>query len=87
MIIQMAVSRSREYQADASGAKLTRNPLGLASALGKLEQASRNGPDERQPVHRAPVHREPAVGRSLMSLFATHLPVQDRIARLRSMRF
>ena len=87
MIIQMAVSRSREYQADASGAKLTRNPLGLASALGKLEQASRMVPMNANPATAHLFIVNPLSGRSLMSLFATHPPVQDRIARLRSMRF
>jgi heat shock protein HtpX len=87
MIIQMAVSRSREYQADASGAKLTRNPLGLASALGKLEQASRMVPMNANPSTAHLFIVNPLSGRSLMSLFATHPPVQDRIARLRSMRF
>ena len=87
MIIQMAVSRSREYQADASGAKLTRNPLGLASALGKLEQASRMVPMNANPATAHLFIVNPLSGRSLMSLFATHPPVQERIARLRSMRF
>jgi heat shock protein HtpX len=87
MIIQMAVSRSREYQADASGAKLTRNPLGLASALGKLEQASRMVPMNANPSTAHLFIVNPLSGRSLMSLFATHPPVQERIARLRSMRF
>ncbi len=87
MIIQMAVSRAREYQADASGAKLTRNPLGLASALGKLEQASRMVPMNANPATAHLFIVNPLSGRSLMSLFATHPPVQDRIARLRSMRF
>jgi heat shock protein HtpX len=87
MIIQMAVSRSREYQADASGAKLTRNPLGLASALGKLEQGSRMVPMNANPSTAHLFIVNPLSGRSLMSLFATHPPVQERIARLRSMRF
>ena len=60
MLIQMAVSRSREYQADASGAQLTRDPEGLASALGKLGQASRMIPMNANPVDRSPLHREPA---------------------------
>ena len=87
MIIQMAVSRSREYQADASGAKLTRNPLGLASALGKLDQASRMVPMNANPATAHLFIVNPLSGRSLMSLFATHPPIEDRIARLRSMRF
>ena len=61
MLIQMAVSRSREYQADESGAYLSHDPEALASALQKLEQTSRQvpAPRERQPGNRTPVHREP----------------------------
>ena len=87
MIIQMAVSRSREYQADASGAKLTHNPLALASALGKLGQASRMVPMNANPATAHLFIVNPLSGRSLQSLFATHPPLEDRIARLRSMRF
>jgi heat shock protein HtpX len=87
MLIQMAVSRSREYQADASGARLTRNPLGLASALGKLDQASRVVQMDANPATAHLFIVNPLTGRSLMNLFMTHPPIQDRIARLRSMRF
>jgi heat shock protein HtpX len=87
MLIQMAVSRSREYQADASGARLTRNPQGLASALGKLEQASRVIPMDANPATAHLFIVNPLTGQSLMNLFMTHPPIQDRIARLRSMRF
>lgn len=87
MLIQMAVSRSREYQADASGARLTRNPLGLASALGKLDQASRVVPMNANPATAHLFIVNPLTGRSLMNLFMTHPPVQERIARLRAMRF
>jgi heat shock protein HtpX len=87
LLIQMAVSRSREYQADASGARLTRNPLGLASALGKLDQASRVVPMNANPATAHLFIVNPLTGRSLMNLFMTHPPIQERIARLRSMRF
>jgi heat shock protein HtpX len=87
MLIQMAVSRSREYQADASGARLTRNPLGLASALGKLDQASRVVPMDANPATAHLFIVNPLTGRSLMNLFMTHPPIQERVARLRSMRF
>jgi heat shock protein HtpX len=87
MLIQMAVSRSREYQADASGAQLTRNPQGLASALGKLEQASRVVHMDANPATAHLFIVNPLTGRSLMNLFMTHPPIQERIARLRSMRF
>jgi heat shock protein HtpX len=87
MVIQMAVSRSREYQADASGARLTRNPEGLASALGKLDQASRVVHMDANPATAHLFIVNPLTGRSLMNLFMTHPPIQERIARLRSMRF
>jgi heat shock protein HtpX len=87
MLIQMAVSRSREFQADASGARLTRNPLGLASALGKLDQASRVVHMDANPATAHLFIVNPLSGRSLMNLFMTHPPIQERIARLRSMRF
>ncbi len=86
MVIQMAVSRSREYQADASGARLTRNPEGLASALGKLDQASRVVQMDANPATAHLFIVNPLTGRSLMNLFMTHPPIQERIARLRSMR-
>jgi heat shock protein HtpX len=86
MLIQMAVSRSREYQADASGAKLTRNPHGLASALAKLGQATRIAPMDANPATAHLFIVNPLTGRSLMNLFATHPPLEDRIARLEAMR-
>jgi heat shock protein HtpX len=86
MLIQMAVSRSREYQADASGAKMTRNPGGLASALAKLGQASQMVPMNANPATAHLFIVNPLSGRSLMNLFATHPPLEDRIARLRAMR-
>jgi heat shock protein HtpX len=85
-LIQMAVSRSREFGADASGAKLVGYPNGLASALRKLQSAS-----ERIPLHRADpatAHLfivNPLSGRSLMNLFSTHPPLEERIARLMEM--
>jgi heat shock protein HtpX len=86
MLIQMAVSRSREYQADASGAQLTRNPSGLASALTKLGQASRMVPMDANPATAHLFIVNPLSGRAMMNLFATHPPLEERIARLRAMR-
>jgi heat shock protein HtpX len=86
MLIQMAVSRSREYQADASGAQLTRNPNGLASALTKLGQASRMVPMDANPATAHLFIVNPLSGRAMMNLFATHPPLEERIARLRAMR-
>jgi heat shock protein HtpX len=87
MLIQMAVSRSREFQADASGARLTRNPHGLAAALGKLEQAGRVVQMDANPATAHLFIVNPLTGRSLVNLFMTHPPIQERIARLRAMRF
>jgi heat shock protein HtpX len=89
MLIQFAVSRSREYLADETGARLSNNPLGLASALEKLSIASKRIPMEAGPATaQATSHLfivNPFSGKSLMSLFSTHPPAQERIKRLRSM--
>jgi heat shock protein HtpX len=84
-MIQMAVSRTREYQADASGAKLVGNPLALASALRKLEMAN-----ERMPLDagQATAHLfivNPLSGQGIARLFSTHPPLEERIRRLESM--
>ena len=86
MLIQMAVSRSREYQADASGAKLTHDPNALASALGKLGQATKMIPMNANPATAHLFIVNPLNGRALMNLFSTHPPLEDRIERLRRMR-
>ena len=85
-LIQMAISRSREYLADAGGAKISGKPYGLASALGKLSQASQAIPMETSPSTAHMYIVNPLTGRSLMNLFSTHPPIEERIARLRSMR-
>jgi heat shock protein HtpX len=90
-LIQMAVSRSREYQADESGAELSHDPLALASALRKLEQTSKQVP---APATLAPAQAHlfivnPFRGRSaagsFASLFSTHPPTEQRVARLEQM--
>jgi heat shock protein HtpX len=86
MLIQMAVSRSREYEADTSGARLTRRPLGLASALAKLHQANRVMPMDANPATSHLFIVNPLSGQTFATLFATHPPIEERIARLRSMR-
>ena len=81
-IVQMAVSRQREYLADATGAMTTRHPEGLASALEKLQQYGR--PMQRQ--NSASAHlffNNPLKPSFLSKLFSTHPPLEDRIARLR----
>ncbi len=85
-IIQMAISRSREYLADAGGAKISGKPYGLASALEKLSRASQAIPMEANPSTAHMFIVNPLTGRSLMNLFSTHPPVEERIARLKSMR-
>ena len=86
-LIQMAVSRSREFQADESGAFLSQDPKALASALQKLEQTSRQVPPPQslQPgeAHLFIVNPLAALkGRGFMSLFSTHPPTEERVARL-----
>lgn len=85
-IIQMAISRSREYLADAGGAKVSGKPYGLANALEKLSRASQVIPLEANPSTAHMFIVNPLTGRSLMNLFSTHPPVEERIARLKSMR-
>jgi len=86
MLIQMAVSRSREYLADEGGARLCGRPLALASALKKLDSASRMLPmHEARPATAHMFIVNPLVGGGLMSLFSTHPPMEERIARLEQM--
>jgi heat shock protein HtpX len=83
MIIQMAISRSREYQADATGAKLAGSSTGLANALEKLGSYSRQLPMNASPSTAHMFIVNPLSGRSMMNLFSTHPPMEERIARLR----
>jgi heat shock protein HtpX len=82
MLIQMAVSRSREYQADASGAHYTGNPYALASALQKLDAYSRRVPMQASPSTAHLFIIQPLLGMSFGSLFSTHPPIAKRIERL-----
>ena len=82
-LIQMAVSRSREYQADESGAGMTHNPYALARALQKLETSSKRIPMRAaSPSSSHLFIVKPFTGQSLMNLFSTHPPIQERIRRL-----
>lgn len=85
MMIQMAVSRSREYGADETGAHFTGNPYALASALQKLEQYSQRIPMQASPTTAHLYIVKPLLGMDFASLFSTHPPTADRIARLTGM--
>lgn len=81
-LIQLAVSRSREYQADASGAHYTGNPYALASALQKLDAYSRRVPMQATPSTAHLFIIQPLLGISFGNLFSTHPPIAKRIERL-----
>lgn len=88
MLIQMAISRTREYDADEDGAKLTGDPLALASALRKLEQGTKAAPLPQTQSLENVSHlmlANPFRGGGMAKLFATHPPMDERIARLEKM--
>ena len=89
MLIQMAVSRSREYMADEGGAKVTKDPLALASALRKLQMGVQNIPMQvSDATATSTAHMfivNPLSGGGIASLFSTHPPMEERIARLEAM--
>ena len=83
MLIRMAISRTREYGADATGAQIARNPEGLASALQKMESAARQRPIQ---VNEAASHMfivNPLSAKGVSKLFSTHPPIAERVKRLR----
>jgi len=85
ILIRMAISRAREYQADATGAAISRSPDGLASALQKMESYARKRPLQ---VNEAASHMfivNPLSAKGLSGLFSTHPPIQERVKRLRNM--
>ena len=84
-IIQMAISRSREYQADASGAKICGHPVSLANALQRLEEYNHRLPMKVNPATAQMYIVNPLAGGTMASLFSTHPPIQERIRRLRAM--
>jgi heat shock protein HtpX len=86
MLIQMAVSRSREYQADATGARIVGYPHGLANALRKLAVAKERLPMRADPSTAHLFIVNPLSGRSFANLFSTHPPLEERIARLMEQR-
>ena len=84
-LIQLAISRTREYQADASGARLTHNPLYLASALRKLEAANERLPLDASPATAHLFIVNPLSAGGIARLFSTHPPIEERIHRLEQM--
>lgn len=86
MLVQMAISRSREYGADEGGAKIAGNPMYLANALNKLDMASRQIPMNANPATSHMFIVNPLSGGTIMKLFSTHPPMEERIARLKAMR-
>jgi heat shock protein HtpX len=86
LLIQMAISRSREYDADKGGAAMSGNPLYLANALRKLESANRQLPmQEATPASAHMFIVNPLSGGGLASLFSTHPPMEERVKRLEEM--
>lgn len=85
MLIQMAISRSREFEADATGARMVHNPLGLAAALEKLEMGNQRVPMPTSPQTAHLFIVNPLSGSAFARLFSTHPPLEERIQRLRAM--
>jgi heat shock protein HtpX len=87
MLIQMAISRSREYEADRGGAEVSGNPLYLAGALKKLEMANQQIPMQANAATAHMFIVNPLTGGGLMSLFSTHPPLEERVRRLEEMAY
>jgi heat shock protein HtpX len=85
-LVQMAISRSREYDADKGAAKMTGNPEALAGSLEKLSLASRKTPMDANPATAHMFIVNPLSGNMIMNLFSTHPPLEERIKRLRGMK-
>ena len=86
MLVQMAISRTREYEADAGGAKIAGNPSGLANALLKLEKGNQVIPmADAKPATAHMFIVNPLHGGGLMKLFSTHPPIEERVKRLNEM--
>jgi len=85
-MIRMAISRSREYLADESGARLTKNPLGLASALEKIHNIAQKRPLNINPSTSHLFIVNPLSAKGFAMLFSTHPPIEERIKRLKSMK-
>jgi heat shock protein HtpX len=85
-LLQLAISRSREFDADAAAAELTGDPEGLASALARLEEGNRLVPLDHSPATAHLFIVNPLSGHGVLSLFMTHPPIEARIERLLAMR-
>jgi heat shock protein HtpX len=88
MVVQMAISRTREFEADREGAEISGRPLWLASALQKIERVAEVVPNEEAQAHPATAHMfiiNPLHGGGLSGLFSSHPSTEERIARLRAM--
>jgi heat shock protein HtpX len=89
-LIQAGISRAREYQADADGAKFTHDPEALASALQKLQRGVQQRPLEPTPMAQSTAHLyivHPFRGGGIVNLFSTHPPIEERVRRLREMAY
>jgi len=86
LLIQMAISRTREFVADATAARLTKKPLALASALERLQVAAEHIPLDANPATSHLFIVNPLSGKSLLRLFSTHPPVEERVKRLRAIQ-
>ena len=86
MLVQMAISRTREYEADKGGAAMSGNPAWLANALLKLERGNQVAPmDDAKPATAHMFIVNPLHGGGMMSLFSTHPPIAERVKRLNEM--
>jgi heat shock protein HtpX len=82
LLVQLAISRGREFGADATGAAISGDPIGLANALGKLQRGVERIPMEANPATAHMFIVNPLTGAGLMTLFSTHPPIEERIRRL-----
>ncbi len=85
MLVQMAISRTREYEADKGGARLVGSPYGLANALLKLERGAQVVPMDANPATAHMFIVNPLTGKGLIKLFSTHPPIEERVKRLKEM--
>jgi heat shock protein HtpX len=86
LLVQMAISRTREYQADRTGAELMGTPVPLANALAKMDRSAKQIPMDAEPATAHMFIVSPLSGKDMMSLFSTHPPMEKRIAALMALR-